>query len=439
MKFTSFLDDFIHTYFRKELSPKFFLGFTCGIPFLLRLAVLDLWLKDFGLSNTAIGFITLIQCPYIFKFLWAPFTDRFDFPVLSRLLNGRKRGWAFASQLLLFAGILGMASSSPQDSLYRLLIFASIVAFADGIQDVSIFPSQWDNVSENMKGPTAGIFVFGYRLGLFFSKSLTLYLAHYLGWNYAYAVMAFSIFLCTFFILKMPEPPSQEEDFADEIKKPFSILIPSTISKCLIDPFKQFLKKDHWRELISLLLLYRLGDIMFQKMSKLFYVDIGFSILDIANVVQVFGSIASLPGGIIGGYIITRIGITRAMMWFTSIHACCCCVCYVALAQIGKSFPMLYLSVFMEHVTIGAVTTVFVAFMYSISGKRHTSTQYALLWAFNGISNILYRSISGGIADVLGWTNFFLLLPLLIIPSLVILQSLKKDQVPELNECCKNT
>ena len=101
MKFKSFVTDLIDSYFQKELGPKFLLGFTCGIPFLLRLAVLDLWLKDFGLSNTAIGLMTLIQAPYIFKFLWAPFIERFDFPVLSKILRGRKRGWAVASQLLL--------------------------------------------------------------------------------------------------------------------------------------------------------------------------------------------------------------------------------------------------------------------------------------------------------------------------------------------------
>ncbi len=436
MKLASIVDDFINVYFRKELSSKFFIGFTCGVPFLLRLAILDLWLKDQGLSNSLIGILTLLQCPFAFKFLWAPFIEKFNFPILSKTF-GQRKGWAIASQMLLFIGVVGMATSSPDSSLLRLLFFTSLVAFADGCQDMSLYTFQLSKTDSQMYGPTAGIYVFGYRTGLLFSKSITLYLAHYFGWNLAYFVMAFSIFVCTFFILKIDEPETDRitSSTTDANRNPLQI-ISSTVNQCLVDPFKTFMKHPDWKNLIAVVVLYRAGDILAQKMARLFYMDLGFSILDIANVVQVFGSIATLFGGVIGGYFIKRLGIIRSMIRFGIIHAVSC-LCYVALAIVGKNLAMFYFSVFVENITSGAVTTAFIAFLYSMSNKNYAATQYALLWAFYDLGGTFYRTVSGIIADALGWTNFFLFIPLTFIPCLIILLSLKDYSGDPV--CCRNT
>ena len=435
MKLASLFDDFIDVYFKKGLSPKFFVGFTCGIPFLLRLAILDLWLKDQGLSNSLIGIITLLQCPFTFKFLWAPFIEKFNFPFLSKTF-GQRKGWAIASQLLLFIGVIGMATSSPSSSLFRLLFFTSLVAFADGCQDMSLFTFQLSKTDSKMYGPTAGIYVLGYRMGLLFSKSVTLYLAHYLGWNVAYFIMAFSIFVCTFFILKIDEPkPNKMVSNIDGQQGPVQI-ISSTMKQCLVDPFRNFMNRSDWKSLIAVVMLYRSGDILAQKMARLFYMDLGFSILDIANVVQVFGSIATLFGGVIGGFFIKRLGIIKAMTRFGIIHAISC-LCYAALAAVGKNLSMFYFSVFVENITGGAVATAFIAFLYSMSNKNYAATQYALLWAFYDLGGTFYRTVSGIIADALGWMNFFLFIPLTFIPCLIILLSLR-DYSGE-PDCCRNT
>jgi len=146
--------------------------------------------------------------------------------------------------------------------------------------------------------------------------------------------------------------------------------------------------------------------------------------LDIANVVQVFGSIATLFGGVIGGYFIKRLGIIRSMIWFGIIHAISC-LCYVALAVVGKNLTMFYFSVFVENITSGAVVTAFVAFLYSLSHKSYAATQYALLWAFYDLGGTFYRTVSGIVADALGWTNFFLIIPLTFVPCLIILLSIR--------------
>ena len=156
---------------------------------------------------------------------------------------------------------------------------------------------------------------------------------------------------------------------------------------------------------------------MAQKMAKPFYVDMGFSKLEIANVVQVFGTIAALFGGVIGGYLVKLLGIKRAMFFAGIIHAIGC-FSYVALSYVGHDIRMLYLTVFVENITCGAIAAAFISFLYSLCNKNYAATQYALLWAFFELGGLIFRAVSGVVADALGWANYFLIIPFIFCPIL---------------------
>jgi PAT family beta-lactamase induction signal transducer AmpG len=434
MKLPAVVGDFVTTCFRTEICSKFFVGFACGIPFLLRLTVLDLWLKESGVSNTVIGFFTVLQWPFALKFLWAPFIEKTDVPFLSKIL-GRRRGWAIFSQILLFLGLSGMAAATPQTNITALMLCVSVVAFADGCQDISMYAYQLNRVNGETFGPVAGIFVSGYKTGMFFSKSITLYLAHYFGWNFAYASMAFSVALSMVFVLYADEPLMRETNKIRGIKKEvrsfekretsrfeFIRMMKSTIFEYLVCPFRKLTKSGDWRQIIALIVLYRAGDRVAQKMAKPFYVDMGFSMLEIANVVQVFGTVAALVGGIFGGYAVKRLGVRRAMFFMGIMHAVGC-FAYPILLYAGHNVNVLYVTVFIENITGGAIATAFIAFLYEMcNGNNYASTQYALLWAFYEAGGTVCRTVSGVLADVLGWKKFFFLVPCMFVPGLMILR-----------------
>lgn len=437
MKLRSLIRDFVDSYFNKDVCVKAFVGFACGVPAMLRLTVLDIWLKDCGVSNTMIGFFSLLHWPYWFKFLWAPFIERTDFPFLSKIF-GRRRGWAIASQCLLFIGIFGMASCDPQTSLTLLLLFVSLVAFADGCQDVSMYAYQLDGIENKTMGVSASVFIFGYRVGMFFSKSCALYLAHFIDWHSAYHTMAFVIFLCTIFVLGLHEPivnNKKEMRYLNVLAKEYitdnSMIgeIKHRIYECLICPFKLFMEQPGWQAAMMLIFTYRIGDRIVQKMAKLFYVDIGFSLLDIANAVQVFGTMATIAGGIFGGYYVKHAGIKKAMFRLGIIHTLAC-FSYIVLTQTGAHLSVLYLTVFVENTTGGAVVTAFIAYLYSLCNHRaYPATQYALLWAFYEFGGMICRSISGVMADSLGWLCFFLSVPILFVPGLIVLwKMIRKEE-----------
>ncbi|MDR2681760.1 MAG: MFS transporter [Holosporaceae bacterium] len=436
MNFTSILGDFLKTYRNPKIGSTFFIGFSCGLPFLLTLTILDLWLKECGVSNTVIGLFTLLHWPFTLKFLWAPFIDKYTLPFFPKKF-GRLRGWAVSSQLLLFIGVWGMSCSSPLSSPLRLILCASLVAFADGCQDISLYAYQLDRAKKDLLGPVAGVVIFGYKTGMFFAKSSALYLAYYFGWNTAYLLMAVAILICAVFICCIREPDvsissggqlaSVAESYASDSNSEFARFFKKTIFECLVCPFKIFMKRKNWKSLIALVIFFKVGYILTQKMAKPFYMDMGFSILEIANVVQVFGTLAAMIGGMIGGYLIKKFALYRVMFYAAVAHALSC-IAYLLLSKAGHSVPMLYITVFVENVTEGTMGASFIAFLYSLCNIKYCATQYALLWAFYDFGGMCCRIVSGAIADILGWTNFFLFVPLTFVPSLLILRKMVKTE-----------
>jgi PAT family beta-lactamase induction signal transducer AmpG len=122
-----------------------------------------------------------------------------------------------------------------------------------------------------------------------------------------------------------------------------------------------------------------------------------------------------------GGYLVKKIGIKHGMFYSGIAHALSC-FAYVVLSVVGRDIHLLYATVFIENVTGGAMGTAFIAFLYSLCDKKYCATQYALLWAFYDFGGVICRTFSGIIADMLGWTNFFLIVPAMFLPSLIILR-----------------
>lgn len=98
-------------YFRPRTVTMLMLGFSSGLPFMLTANTLSYWLRDSGISLTAIGFLSWVGLAYSLKPLWAPLVDRLDAPIFGRL--GRRRGWMFATQIVICLGLLGMALNGP--------------------------------------------------------------------------------------------------------------------------------------------------------------------------------------------------------------------------------------------------------------------------------------------------------------------------------------
>src|ERR1700759_3078927 len=127
----------IAVYLKPRVLIVLFLGFSAGLPLALSGSTLLIWMSEVGVDLRTIGLFVLVGTPYTIKFLWAPLVDALDVPILSKLL-GRRRGWLFLSQLLLFAAIAGLGLCNPATSPFAGALAALLLPTASSTQDIVV-------------------------------------------------------------------------------------------------------------------------------------------------------------------------------------------------------------------------------------------------------------------------------------------------------------
>lgn len=432
------LNKILSTYSDRNVQKVFFIGLFCGLPFLLTTSILDVWLKEYGVSKTIIGFFALLHCPYTLKFLWGPIFEKVPIPYLTKKI-GQHKSWAILSQIILIASIVGIACYAPEN-LTHVMTFSVLCALAGGCQDVTLYSFLLNSAKKDDLGIIASVVNIGFKIGMFIAKSSTLYIAHYVSWKAAYLTMAGALIFGIIFVLIANEPTVKATKDDKKIQKLTGLLKcklavkPKAISKlelvlfeCFSCPTKLFVRNKNWQLYLLLIMLYRIGDIMIVKMGKIFYLEVGFSTLDIANAVQVFGAVSSLLGGLVGGYLIKSSGLKKCMLFASVIHAIVG-LSLISLVYTGKNYFVLYSVVFVEFTTGAAMSSCFVAFLYSLCNAGSKSTQFALLWAFHEGIATLIRVFAGGFSDIVGWTTFFITASFLFIPGIAIIILLMKKE-----------
>ena len=155
-----------------------FLGFSSGLPLFILVNLLLVWLRSGGVDLKTLGLFALIQFPYTWKFLWAPFMDRFALPAL-----GRRRGWMLATQVLLLVCIGLFGGLSPTDDLQSIALLTVLVAFLSASQDIVIDAYRREILPDDEQGLGTAIHVNAYKLSGLIPGSLALILADHLPWD----------------------------------------------------------------------------------------------------------------------------------------------------------------------------------------------------------------------------------------------------------------
>ncbi len=198
-----------HLFSDRRIAPMLVLGFASGIPFQLVYITQSAWLYEAKVPIATIGLMSELTLAYKFKFLWAPFLDRYDAPVFSRLL-GRRRGWIVVSQLGVMAALAGVAFGDPGHWLAWTVAFSLALGFAGATQDVVIDGWRISVAPAKRQALMASWSEVGYRVGVLAAGAGALLLADRVGWRAAYLCMALLMtpgMLAAFFA---PEPESDK-------------------------------------------------------------------------------------------------------------------------------------------------------------------------------------------------------------------------------------
>jgi PAT family beta-lactamase induction signal transducer AmpG len=414
------LGDAVRLYTDRRMAAILAMGFSSGLPLALTGATLSIWLKEDGISLTAIGLFAQVGLAYNLKFLWAPVIDRVPLPFLTARL-GRRRGWAVFIQILLALAIFMLGQADPAVDPWRTAMVAVVVAFFSASQDIVIDAFRVELLDDREQGAGAAATQVGYRIGMLASGAGALYLASAFGWQTAYTVLACLIGIGTAAVLLIREPQSPRP------------LRENWLRAAIVEPFADFTTRHGWVAILLFVLLFKTGDAVAGWMSGPFYLSLGFSKVEIASISKVFGLIASMAGVILGGGLVLRVGIMRALLIGGVLQALSN-LAYIAQLWAGHDIAMLAVTIATENVTGGIGSAAFVAYLSRLCNPAFTATQYALLSALAAVSRTFIASGGGWMADRLGWGPFFTASTLLCVPGLLLLLYLMRQPEPSRSE-----
>jgi PAT family beta-lactamase induction signal transducer AmpG len=388
--------------FSRRMLVAFVMGFACGLPLLLTISVLQAWMKDEGVDLTVIGLMALVGLPYTLKFLWAPFLDRFSLPFL-----GRRRGWMLVAQIALVVSIVSLGQSDPVQNPWLLAFAAFLVTFFSASQDIVIDAYRREDLADEELGLGSSLYVNGYRVGMLLASGGGLIMADHMDFSMVYLILAGCMLPGLITTLLTPEPE-------------VSAGTPKTMRQAIVDPLVEYFSRKGALWILAFVLLYKIGDTMASAMTTPFYLDIGFSKSEIGAVVKLFGFWATIAGGLAGGIMMIRLGINRSL-WIFGFLQSVSTAGFALLANVGYSIPLLSSVIAFENLSSGMGTAAYVAFMASITNKKFTATQYALLTSLMGIPRVLASAPTGFLAKNVGWEPFFIFCALIAIPGMLLL------------------
>ena len=401
-------------------------GFSSGFPLLLVGSTLTVWLQESQIPYALIGLFSLARIPYGFKWIWSPLIDRFRLPLFERL--GRRRGWALFIQLLMLAAILVMSSINPLEQTAWMALLALIVAGCSASQDIVLDAYRIDSFATAEQGAGSAVFVLGYRIGMLFSGAFALWLTTWLDWREVYIVMALGALVGIVTVLLTKEPYKDRAYRKERERLPFKPRLRRFLRESVYEPFKDFMRHHRWGSILLFILLYRLSDEYKAPMAFVFYKDMGFSNAEIAYVSKIYGMLATIAGGLLGGIYIKRGGLPKALMLFGVLQGVTNLV-YIGQSYAGDNVYTLSLTICMDNLAAGMGTTALVAYMASLCNVEYSATQYALLSSLMSLPRDIFASTSGILADHVSWPLFFLIASLLVLPGLFLLAYMIKKKV----------
>ncbi len=422
----------LSVYTDRRVLAILFLGFSSGLPLALTFGTLSIWLAELGISKTTIGLFSLVGTPYTFKFVWSPLIDRLPLPLLCRRF-GQRRGWLLATQIGLAAAIVGLGASQPAADPLRTAFFALLVAFCSASQDIVIDAYRVEILEERQYGAGAAMIVLGYRLGMLVSGAGALYLASFSGWFFTYVVMACCMAVGMVAALCNPEPSRQRAADEEHREAERAAAIRSRpglrgmtgrllawLHGAVLRPFAEFMGRRGWLFTLLFILLYKFGDALAGVMSNPFFIELGYSKVEIANISKAFGLGATIVGGIAGGVLVSRLGIVPSLFWCGLLQMASNLM-FVIQAHTGYDLSVLTLTIGLENLSGGMGTAAFVAYLSSLCNLAYTATQYALLSSFMAFGRAVLSSGGGWLADRLDWPVFFLWSTGAALPGLLLL------------------
>ena len=388
----------------KKMLICIFTGFSSGLPLYILVSLLPAWLRSEGVNLKAIGLFALINLPFTWKFLWAPFFDRYIPPL------GRRRGWLIISQSLLLVSIPIFGAFNPTLDIWTIAYLATVVAFFSASQDIVLDAYRRELLIDNELGLGNAVHVNAYKIAGLIPGSLSLILADHMAWSGVFMITALFMLPGILMTLFVKEPALKAG-------------APRTLRAAVVEPFKEFIGRNGLQSallILAFIFLYKLGDSMATALATPFYLDMGFSKTEIGLIAKNAGLWPSVIGGLLGGVWMFKLGINRALWLFGAVQMLAI-LGFAWLATVGHSLLWLAVVIGVEALGVGLGTAAFVAYIAQTTHPLYTATQFALFTSLAAVPRTFANAATGYMVENLGWFKFFILCFVLAIPGMLML------------------
>ena len=395
------------------------LYFAEGIPYVVVMTVSVIMYKRLGVSNTEIALYTSwLYLPWVIKPLWSPLVD----------ILKTKRHWIVMMQLLVGAGLAGVALTLPLDNYLRYsLAFLWLLAFSSATHDIAADGFYMLGLSQHQQAWFVGVRSTFYRLAMITGQGLLVMLAGFveeatgdvtLAWTITFYVLS-GLFVLFFLYhqVVLPRPTSDSPREHGGIGDIFSEFGRTFVS---------FFKKEHIAAALAFLLLFRFAEAQLAKMASPFLLDaaeaggLGLSTSQVGFVYGTVGVLMLTLGGILGGFLAARHGLRYWLWWMVAAINLPNAV-YIFLATVQpEAYWVINAAVGVEQFGYGFGFTAYMLYMIYISQGEHETAHFAICTGFMALGMMLPGMFSGWLQETIGYQNFFFWVMLATIPSFVV-------------------
>ena len=443
-------------YANPRVAAMLFLGFSSGLPFPLVLTTLSARLRQAGIDRTTIGYFSLVGLAYSLKFFWSPIVDRLRLPMLGTL--GRRRSWMLLAQIGIATGLAALALHDPASNATTIAWLAVFTAFCSATQDIAVDAWRIEAVDAQWQGSMAASYQIGYQIALIAGGAGALFAASGYGWTDAYLVMACAagVGIATTFLIAEPDGTIDRATLAQEARvvafleraknwPPALRHAVAWLIGAVICPIVDFFSRNGWRialPILALILTYRLNYVTMGVAAIPFYLDLGYSLDQIALISKGYGIALTLCGALFSGWLVKRHGIPVSLLVgcvlltaanllyaYTANHLSMFLIAHAADPKAtGPDIGWLAAVVSLDNVANGIAGTSFIAYMSSLTNRAYTATQYALFGTLWSLPAKSLASQWGRIVDTFGYAPFFIYTAVVGLPSFLLILWLLRQQ-----------
>lgn len=350
--------------------------FTVALPAILR---------SRGVELRNIGLLSALALPWLIKFLWAPFVDRYG-----SQRWGHYRSWILLLQGLSVLSVVAIALLDPSTHMGLLILAGALFMFLAATQDVATDGLSVHILSQKERGPGNGFQVGGFYLGQILGGGVMLLVFGRFGWTLALIAMASFLALPLLPALRFREPPHGQTGKSVDFRA-----------------LGRFFTRDRNRPWLLILIFFRAGEAMAVTMANPMLIDLGYSLAQIGLLFGVAGSLAAFAGATASGLLMQRLGRKPSLVVFGLLQSVALCGYLLPANGLGGE-AAIYLAVVMVSFTGGMATTALYTNMMDRCCRQTAATDFSLQQSLAAVGPILAATLSGFSASALGYSAHFM-------------------------------